>query len=116
MLARMAEEEAAQLAEARRRLATDGASRLSDLKSLDRESFGLFLDLLGEALARKVRPHERARAVTADGTLEIRLTPTGDGRTATIRTEWGDLRGLDHVVEIVDLAGGPRPQAVETPA
>lgn len=116
MLARMAEEEAAQLAEARRRLATDGPTRLSEMESLDRETFGLFLDLLGEALARKVRPNERARAVAADGTLEIALVPTGDGRTATIRTAWGDLRGLDHVVEIVDLVAGPRPQPAETPA
>jgi uncharacterized protein (TIGR02677 family) len=56
LLARQAEEEAAQLAAARAQLVTDGTVRLSDLRGLDRHAFGLFLDLLGEALSAQESP------------------------------------------------------------
>ncbi|MBW3577070.1 MAG: TIGR02677 family protein [Actinobacteria bacterium] len=106
LLAAQAEREAAQAAAARRRLATGGRTRLSVLGDLDRAAFDLFLDLLGEALATKVDPHETVEATTADGSMHITLTPTGDGATATIRTADGDLHGEDHHVTIVDLVAG----------
>jgi uncharacterized protein (TIGR02677 family) len=107
LLAQRAAEEAAQTAAARQRLATDAPVRLSELGELDRDAFPLFLDLLGEALARKLRPDEEVEATTADGGLAIRLSPTRDGTTATIRTTDGVLRGPDHHVEIIDLLATP---------
>lgn len=105
LLARQAHDEAAQLAAARSQLVTDGPVRLSELADLDRNAFGLFLDLLGEALAVHAATHEPVRVTSADGGLEIALTPTGDDRVATVRTSDGVLSGPDHVVEIIDLAG-----------
>ncbi len=105
LLARQAAEEAAQLAAARAQLVTDGTVRLSDLRDLDRQAFGLFLDLLGEALASQVRPGHPVRVTSADGGLEIELTPTGDGRRATITTSDGALTGPDHQLRITDLTG-----------
>jgi uncharacterized protein (TIGR02677 family) len=106
LLARQAEEEAAQLAAARAQLVTDGTVRLSDLRGLDRHAFGLFLDLLGEALSAQESAADRTvRVTSADGGLEIELTPTGDGQQATITTADGTLTGPDHHVTIVDLAG-----------
>lgn len=103
LLARQAAEEAAQLAEARQRLLTAGATRLSLLGELDQAAFGLFLDLLGEALANKLPPADSVRATSTDGSLEIVLVPTGDGTSATIVTSDGALHGPDHHVEIRDL-------------
>lgn len=109
LLAREAEQEAAQLAAARAQLVTDGTVRLSTLQHLDREAFGLFLDLLGEALSALPSdargPDATVRVTSADGGLEIHLAPTGDGRQATIVTADGALTGPDHHVTIVDLTG-----------
>jgi uncharacterized protein (TIGR02677 family) len=102
-LASAAEAEAAQLAAARQLLATTGPTRLSALGELPRDAFDLLLDLLGEALARKVTPDEEVVATSADGSVEIRMAPTGDGRTATIATSDGALTGPDHHVELIDL-------------
>src|SRR5205807_1576758 len=51
LLARRLDAERLQTEEARRRLVTRHATRLSSLVSLDRDEFGLFLGLLGDALA-----------------------------------------------------------------
>jgi len=116
LLAEQAHREAAQAAEARRRLATAGRTRLSALGELDRDAFDLLLDLLGEAMATKVHAAETVTATTADGSLAITLEPTGDGSTATIRTADGDLTGPDHHVTIIDLlTGAGRAAADETP-
>ncbi len=104
LLARQANDEAAQLDAARARLATDGQVRLSDLRDLDPDAFALFLDLLGAALSIAT-DGEVVRTSSADGGLEVVLTPTDDGRVATITTTWGSLAGPDHLVEIVDLVG-----------
>ncbi|MEX1176881.1 MAG: TIGR02677 family protein [Nitriliruptor sp.] len=113
LLARQAHEEATQLAAARTQLVTDGTVRLSALRQLDRAAFGLFLDLLGDALsavALDARGGARTvRLTSADGGLEIQLTPTDDGAEATIDTVDGWLTGPDHHVAIVDLAGTPDP-------
>jgi uncharacterized protein (TIGR02677 family) len=103
-LHRQAEREAAETAEARRRLRTPGPTLLSDLDVLDPRAFRLFLALLGDALAARLPGEAEVKAVTSDGTLEVRLSLVPDGGTATIRTPDGLLTGPEHVIEITDLA------------
>lgn len=100
LLARLAAEEAAQIAAARRRLVTGGRTRLSELGPLDPEAFDLFLDLLGAALAAAGQTDAPVSAASSDGSLEIILVPTGDGVVAEIETRAGVLRGPDHHVTI----------------
>ncbi|MGP4047677.1 TIGR02677 family protein [Streptomyces sp. 2A115] len=102
-LADIAAKQAEEIAAARARLATDGTARLSVLGELDPLAFGLFLQLLGDALATW-RPGMTATVATSnDGTMEIRLTALADGTTAEVRTPGGTFRGPDHLVEITDL-------------
>jgi len=103
LLRRQAEHEAAQTAEARRRLRTSGPALLSDLDVLDPRSFRLFLSLLGDALAARVPGDTEVKTVTSDGSLEVRLRLVPDGGTAVIKTEDGVLTGPEHVIEITDL-------------
>ncbi|OII65663.1 TIGR02677 family protein [Streptomyces sp. CC53] len=108
-LAETAAKQAAETAAARARLATDGVTRLSEFGELDPASFGLFLQLLGDALATW-RPGMRHTVATSnDGSMEIRLTALVDDTTAEIRTPGGVFSGPDHLVEIVDLADGDEP-------
>lgn len=102
LLAARTASEAAQIAAARARLATGGRVRLSALGDLDPVAFGLFLDVLGDALTRKVRPTDRVETRSADGTLEIFMEPTEDGGTAIITTSSGALSGPDHWIVIRD--------------
>lgn len=106
-LAERAEREAAQIAEARRLLATDGPVLLSDLAGpdgLDPGAFRLFLSVLGDALAAR-RPGATTTTVTSgDGTMEIRLKPVDAARIVTVPTVDGVLSGPEHVIEIVDLS------------
>lgn len=102
-LAELAAKQADETASARARLATTRPTRLSDLGELDPAAFGLFLRLLGDALAVR-RPGQRAVATTtADGALQVRLTALDCGATAEIRTPDGFFRGPDHLIEIIDL-------------
>ena len=103
LLRRQAENEAAQTAEARRRLRTSGPTLLSDLDVLDPRAFRLFLSLLGDALAARAPGDTEVKTVTNDGSLEIRLRLVPDGGMATIKTEAGVLTGPEHVIEITDL-------------
>jgi hypothetical protein len=85
--------------------------RLSRLGELDPPAFGLFLQLLGDALAGW-RPGTRKTVATSnDGSMEIRLTALRDGTVAEIRTPGGIFRGPDHLVEIVDLTAFDRKAA-----
>lgn len=104
LLRRRAEQEAAQTAEARRRLRTMGPTLLSDLGDLSPRAFRLFLALLGDALAARRVGDTEVKTMTSDGTLEVRLTLVPDGGTATIRTEDGLLTGPEHLIEITDLS------------
>lgn len=101
LLAALVAAETGQLAEARRRLATGLPFRLSELGLLPPDVFGLLIDLLGEALAESTDDTPVA-LVSADGTLGVRLTPTGDGRLARLETSHGVLVGPDHHVVIAD--------------
>jgi uncharacterized protein (TIGR02677 family) len=103
-LAREVAAERAQAQAARRRLASGRPLRLSDIGELDRGEFALLLRLLGDALAAGPAGADgRIRARTSDGSLEITLTPVGDGRTATIVTPDGTMYGPDHELIAVDL-------------
>ncbi|MFJ4790676.1 TIGR02677 family protein [Streptomyces sp. NPDC088794] len=113
-LAEFAAKQAQEIAAARARLATDGTTRLSALGELDPLAFGLFLQLLGDALATW-RPGTTATVATSnDGTMEIRLTALTNGTRAQIRTPGGTFRGPDHLVEITDLTRAGRASGVDT--
>lgn len=107
-LALRAAREAEQVARARETLLTDGPVRLSHLKELDTHAFGLFLDLLGDALAARRPGEERAEVSSGDGSLRIRLRPIPDAPVIEIRSARGILRGHDHVVEILEVDAVPR--------
>ncbi|GGI09391.1 TIGR02677 family protein [Egicoccus halophilus] len=104
LLARLAAEEAAQLAAARAQLCTDGPVRLGELGPLDPVAFELFLDLLAAALAEAVDRRAPVVATSADGALELELVPTGDGGRAHVHTTAGVLSGPDHWVHIREAA------------
>ncbi|WP_282689640.1 MULTISPECIES: TIGR02677 family protein [unclassified Streptomyces] len=106
VLAQTAAKQAAETAAARARLVTDGVTRLSGLGELDPASFGLFLQLLGDALATWRPGMRHTEATSSDGSMEIRLTALTDGTTAEIHTPGGVFSGPDHHVEIVDLTDG----------
>lgn len=106
-LARFAAEEARQLAAARAVLATGQATRLSRIGELDAAAFDLFLELLGEALARKPSPKGAVEATSADGTLCIHLEPTGEGVAAVIETPDGRFVGEDHHILIAEAGTVP---------
>lgn len=103
-LAELAAKQSAELAAARARLATGGPVLLSRIGELDPQAFGLFLHLLGDALARRRSGAPEVTATSNDGTLEIRLRVVPDGGTAEVRTPHGVFRGPEHEIEIVDLA------------
>ena len=100
-LARLAADEAAQIACAQRQLARGRQMRLSDLGELETVTFHLLLDLLGEALATRTDPRQSVEAASMDGALQVRLGPQDDGgRLAKLVTSDGILRGPDCEVTI----------------
>lgn len=105
-LAELARKQAQETAAARARLATDGTVRLSELGELDPVAFGLFLQLLGDALARWGHGTTQAVATSNDGTMEIHLTAVEGGGTAIVRTPEGTFSGPDHLVHIIDVTRG----------
>ncbi|MFY1829489.1 TIGR02677 family protein [Myxococcus fulvus] len=99
-LARSVAREAEQLADAQRLLGTRGRMRLADFGTLERLSFDLLLDLLGEALSLRLDTRAIVETTSSDGTLHIRLEPTLDGRHATLTTSDGALTCPDFFVTI----------------
>ena len=93
-------EESRQVDAARRRLATGRATLLSELGELDTHAFGLFLNLLGEALAEQSGPGATVERQTGDGLLHIRLEPLADSSAARIVTPAGVFTGRDHRLTI----------------
>jgi uncharacterized protein (TIGR02677 family) len=93
-------EEARQVQAARQRLATGRPTRLSELGDLDAHAFGLFLSLLGEALAEQRGPDAAVERQTGDGLLRLRLEPLGPETHAEIRTPAGVFSGRDHVITV----------------
>ncbi|TDC05703.1 TIGR02677 family protein [Streptomyces sp. 8K308] len=102
-LAELAVKQNAETTAARARLATSGPVRLSALGELDPLAFGLFLGLLGDALATWRPGMTHTSATSNDGSMEIRLTALPGAPRAEIHTPSGVFRGPDHLVEIVDL-------------
>lgn len=105
LLARQLAAEAQQTRRARARLARGVPMRLSELGELDADSFGLFLRLLGEALAAAPGPAARVETVTGDGSLRVELEPLGEGTRAQVVTPAGTFSGRDYRVCITDLDG-----------
>jgi uncharacterized protein (TIGR02677 family) len=103
MLAMKVEAQSAQIAQARRRLATAGEVELADLAGLDSVAFGLFLTLLGDALVAERPGSAGVSTLSSDGTMEIDLTPLPGGEVVAIETERGTLYGPNHLVRIRDL-------------
>ena len=104
LLAELTREEAAQIARAREQLARGRPLRLADLGRVDRAAFDLFLDLLGEALARKEHTADCVEAFSSDGQLRILLEPVPGAPMATLETEHGMFSGPDHVITITFAA------------
>jgi uncharacterized protein (TIGR02677 family) len=101
--------EDAQLAAARERLMTDNITRLSEIGRLDRHAFGLFLNLLGEALASMRSPQARIERHTSDGSLALTLIPIENAPVVTLATEDGEFAGRDHWIHIRDVGAAQPP-------
>lgn len=106
-LAHRLEEETRQIEAARSRLATGRPVRLSEIGNLDRHAFGLFLSLLGEALAEQHHPDAAVERDSADGLLRLRLEPLGPATRATISTPDGVFQGRDHILTITSTVEAP---------
>jgi uncharacterized protein (TIGR02677 family) len=103
LLAAQLQEEHAQIQAARRRLATGQPIKLSELGELDPHAFGLFLALLGEALAAQTDPDAGVEQASGDGLLRIRLQPLASGSRAEIHTPAGVFAGRDHLLTISEV-------------
>ena len=88
-------------------------TKLGELGELDPDAFGLFLSLLGDALAARRPGRREVATTTVDGTLDVRLLALADAGLVEIRTPAGVFRGPDHVIEIVDLSLPGRTVAVQ---
>jgi uncharacterized protein (TIGR02677 family) len=99
-LAAQLQEESRQIEAARARIATGRAVRLSELGVLDPQEFGLFLSLLGEALAEQPGPDSVIQRATGDGLFMVRLEPLGPDTRATIETSAGTFSGRDHLLMV----------------
>jgi uncharacterized protein (TIGR02677 family) len=106
LLAQRAARQTEQTAAARARLATGRPTHLGELGELDRDAFGLFLALLGDALSARRSGQRKVSTTTADGALHISLVALADADLVEIRTPAGVFRGPDHVIEIADLTPG----------
>ncbi|MEP7099029.1 MAG: TIGR02677 family protein [Burkholderiales bacterium] len=93
-------EESRQVDAARQRLANGRPTLLSELGELDVHAFGLFLSLLGEALAEQAQPQASIERQTGDGLMHIRLEPLAADRVARIVTPAGVFAGRDHLLTI----------------
>lgn len=103
LLAAQLEEESRQVEAARARLATGRPARLSQLGSLDLQAFGLFLSLLGEALAEQAGPEAAVERATGDGLFTVRLEPLAAGTQARIETPLGTFAGRDHLLTVTPV-------------
>lgn len=107
MLIAQARHEAEQTAAARRRILTDGPRPLSAFGVLDQAAFGLFLGLLGDALAAMGPRASRSQVHTSDGELTVTLTRIPGAGTTVISTPEGEFTGPDHLVDISSAVDVP---------
>jgi uncharacterized protein (TIGR02677 family) len=99
-LAAATREETFHILNGQARFGTGGRTRLSEFEGLEPGEFDLFLDLLAEALSARVFPTEPVEIVSGDGSLRIKLEPTGDGQEALILTSEGIFSGPDHWISV----------------
>jgi uncharacterized protein (TIGR02677 family) len=99
-LATAAHHEAMRILSAQSRFAPGQRLRLSDLNQLETNAFEIFLDLLGEGVSAKVFPGDTAEVLSNDGSLKVKLEPTGDGQVAVIQTPEGTFAGPDHWISV----------------
>lgn len=104
LLTERAEQESAQIAAARARLATAAPALLSSFQDLDSLEFRLLLALLGDALAARAPGEDHVTTSSSDGTMLVRLSVVADAPPVEIHTVDGVLAGPEHVIEIVDMA------------
>jgi uncharacterized protein (TIGR02677 family) len=107
-LVALAREQAEQLEQARNRFLHHGRCRLGELGPLDEIELSLFLDLLGQALVRQRHAEDSVHAVSADGSLRIRLDPVPDGIWIEVPTSDGCFRGRDHWIAIESTGSASR--------
>lgn len=100
LMAAQLAEESRQVEAARQRLASGQPIHLSELGELDLHAFGLFLNLLGEALSEQANPDQVVERQTGDGLLNIRMEPLDPASQARIVTPAGTFAGRDHLVTI----------------
>jgi uncharacterized protein (TIGR02677 family) len=106
MLVEQSRRESEQTAAARRRILTDGPRPLSAFGELDTDAFGLFLGLLGDALAAMGPGAERSQVHTSDGQLTVTLSRLPDADTMVLTTPHGRFSGPDHLVDIASSVTG----------
>ena len=100
LLALEHQEEHRQIETARRRFATGSPMMLSELGSLDRHAFQLFLSLLADALGEQAGPDQTVERPSGAGLLRIRLEPLGSETSAAIETPDGRFSGRDHLITV----------------
>ena len=103
LLAQQLAAETEQTRAARTKLANGQAVRLSELGELDRDSFALFLQLLGDALSATKQRDAAVAVTTGDGSLRIELEPLALDSRAQITTPDGAFQGRDYRLLITDL-------------
>jgi uncharacterized protein (TIGR02677 family) len=81
-------------------LSTGGAVRLSSFGRLSSAAFAELLSLLATGLEGPLGADGCRRALSIDGRVEVILRDAGDGRTAVVDTEAGELTGPDLLVTI----------------
>ena len=106
-LAELVRRETEQVLRARHRLGRTRTLRLAELGPLDPSEFNLFLDLLGEALARKAEDGAPIDAFSSDGSLRVRLEPVPGAPWTTLETAHGRFSGPDHTVTITPARNAP---------
>jgi uncharacterized protein (TIGR02677 family) len=110
-LAAATHEETLRLLIAQNRFGRGRRIRLSELEQLETVEFDMLLDLLGEAVSARVFPNEAVEALSPDGSLNVRLEPTDDGRNFTILTNDGVFSGPDQWIQIDPIST----ETVESP-
>lgn len=116
MLVEQSRRESEQTAAARRRILTDGPRPLSAFGELDTDAFGLFLGLLGDALAAMGPRAERSQVHTSDGQLTVTLSRLPDADAMVLTTPHGRFSGPDHLVDIASSVAGDLPASDRPPA
>jgi uncharacterized protein (TIGR02677 family) len=104
-LAEVCDAEVQRVLDAQRRFGVGDRIRLSELERLEAAEFELLLDVLAEAVSARVSATDRIEFFSADGSLKVKLEPTGDERQALIFTSDGVFSGPDHWLHIEPTTG-----------